>query len=168
MKLFEPARGSLENQEMSTVSTSTTPNAVSSLSQAPLIGIGKESRTITKEYPVISLSTEAYDWLSKQTSASQFGTSTEGRYETSAGFVIRVGKATVNYSTSDYEKDHPEILILKESEFRGKRVVWDLSFRPYEDLINDLPLVRAAFAEVAQKMREAAKQQDIFVGTDLL
>ena len=152
---------------MSNISASTT--AQTSLTKTPLIGLGKESRTIVKEYPVIALSNEAYDWLCKQSSRG-YGVSgsTTGRYSTSKGFIIYVGQAAEKVSRSHYETRNPEVFVLMANTFRGKRVVLDETFIGYEDLIKDWHLVREAFAEVAQKMREESKQQDIFVGTDLL
>jgi len=154
---------------MSNISASTT--AQTSLTKTPLIGLGKESRTIVKEYPVIALSNEVYDWLCKQSSRG-YGVSgsTTGRFKTSKDFIILVGQATeaVSLSRSFYETRNPERFVLMANTFRGKRVVLDETFIGYEDLIKDWHLVREAFAEVAQKMREESKQQDIFVGTDLL
>ena len=128
----------------------------------PLLGIGKVTETVPIEYPVLAISAEAYDFMCNLNTQDSLQ---KGRYKSDTGFVIRVGGATEDENVSYYDHHCYPILVLK-SEFRGARVI--CKFRGHQELLADLPKLRVALTEVAQKMRDVAKPSGIFAGTELL
>ena len=137
---------------------------MSTISQ-PLIGLGKKSQTVTTEYPVIAMSAETYDFLCKQRSNC-----IDGRYIAAHGFIIRVAEAANVRPYSMYECETQPVthVLYLQKEFRGARVV--CKFEGHAKLLEDLPLLREALADVAKRMRQeqANLGVGIFAGTVLL